>query len=47
MHTTFYPEELKGKHHLEDIGIDGKLILTRSSGKTNSHSFLHYLTILY
>jgi hypothetical protein len=24
MHTKFWSENLKGKHHLEDLGIDGK-----------------------
>jgi hypothetical protein len=25
--TKFYPGSLKGRHHLGDIGIDGKIIL--------------------
>jgi hypothetical protein len=27
MHTTFWPENLKGRNYLEELGIDGKIIL--------------------
>jgi len=27
MHTTFWSENLKGKDHLEHLGVDGKIIL--------------------
>jgi hypothetical protein len=27
MHTKFLSEKLKGRHHLEDLEIDGKIIL--------------------
>jgi hypothetical protein len=27
MHTKFWLENLKGKHHLKELGIDGKAIL--------------------
>jgi hypothetical protein len=33
MHTRFLLENLKGKDHSEDIGIDGKVILEWILGK--------------
>jgi hypothetical protein len=27
LETTFWSENLKGGHHLEDLGIDGSMIL--------------------
>jgi hypothetical protein len=27
VHTKFWSENLKGRDHLEDLGIDGKMIL--------------------
>jgi hypothetical protein len=27
MHTIFWLENLKGRDHLEDLGVDGKIIL--------------------
>jgi hypothetical protein len=27
MHTTFLSENLKGRDHSEDLGVDGKIIL--------------------
>jgi hypothetical protein len=26
MHTIFYLENLKGRDHLEDLGVDGKIL---------------------
>jgi hypothetical protein len=33
IHTKFWLEKLKGKDHLEDLGIDGKIILELILGK--------------
>jgi hypothetical protein len=33
MHTVFCLENLKGKDHSEDLGIDGKIILECILGK--------------
>jgi hypothetical protein len=33
MHRIFWLEDLKGKDHLEDIGVVGKIILERILGK--------------
>jgi len=30
MHTIFWLENLKGRDHLEDLGIDGKVMLNGS-----------------
>jgi len=27
MHTVFWVENLKGRDHLEDLGVDGRIIL--------------------
>jgi hypothetical protein len=27
MHTNFWSENLEGRHHTEDLGADGKIIL--------------------
>jgi hypothetical protein len=27
MHTVFWLENLKGRDHLEDVGVDGRIIL--------------------
>jgi hypothetical protein len=27
VHTKIWPEKLKGRGHLEDLGVDGKIIL--------------------
>jgi hypothetical protein len=33
MHTIFWFENLKGRDHLEDLGMDGKIILEWILGK--------------
>jgi len=33
MHTKFWSEDLKGRDHSEDLGVDGKLILVRILGE--------------
>jgi len=33
MHTKFWPGNLKGRDHLEDLGVDGKIILEWILGK--------------
>jgi hypothetical protein len=33
MRTKFWSENLKGRDHSEDMGIDGKIILQRMLGK--------------
>jgi hypothetical protein len=33
MRTVFWFESLKGRDHLEDVGIDGRIILQRILGK--------------
>jgi len=36
MHTIFWSENLKGRDHLEDLGVDGKIlewILEKKGGK--------------
>jgi hypothetical protein len=33
MHTVLCMENLKGRDHLEDLGVDGKIILEAVSGK--------------
>jgi len=33
MHTKFLSENLKGRDHLEDLGIDEKIILEQILGK--------------
>jgi hypothetical protein len=33
MHTVFWMENLKGRDHLEDLSIDGKIILEFILGK--------------
>jgi hypothetical protein len=33
MHTKFWSEDLKGRNHVEDLGIDGKIILDYIIGK--------------
>jgi hypothetical protein len=27
MHTKFLSEKMKGRHHSEDLGVDGRIIL--------------------
>jgi len=27
MHTEFWLEDMKGREHVEDVGVDGKIIL--------------------
>jgi hypothetical protein len=31
--TVFWSKNLKGRDHLEDLGVDGKMILKRILGK--------------
>jgi hypothetical protein len=33
MHTKFWSEDLKGRDHSEDLGVDGKIILEWISEK--------------
>jgi len=33
MHTKFWSENLKKRHHSEDLGVDGRIILERILGK--------------
>jgi len=33
MHTVFWMENLKGRYHLEDKGVHGRIILKRILGK--------------
>jgi hypothetical protein len=33
MHTRYRLENLKGRHHSEDLGVDGKIILEWILGK--------------
>jgi hypothetical protein len=33
MHRKFWLEKIKGRNHLEDLGIDGKIILDWILGK--------------
>jgi len=33
MHTIFWLEGLKGRHHSEDLGVDGRIILEWILGK--------------
>jgi hypothetical protein len=33
MHTLFWLENLRGRDHLEDLAINGKIILDRMLGK--------------
>jgi hypothetical protein len=33
MHTIFWLENLKGNDHLEDLGVDGRIILEGILGK--------------
>jgi len=33
MHTTFWSEDLKRRDHLDDLGVDGKIILEWILGK--------------
>jgi hypothetical protein len=33
MRTKFWLENLRGRDHLEDLGLDGKIILDRILGK--------------
>jgi len=28
MHTKYYPENVKGRNQLEEVGVDGRIILT-------------------
>jgi hypothetical protein len=35
MHTKFWMMNLKGRDHLEDLGIDRRIISERSLGKSN------------
>jgi hypothetical protein len=32
-HTIFWLENLKGRDHTEDLGVDGRIILERVLGK--------------
>jgi hypothetical protein len=33
MHTTLWSENLKGRDHVEDLGVDGRIILERIFNK--------------
>jgi hypothetical protein len=34
MHTIFCSENLKGKHHSEELGVDGRIILEWTASRT-------------
>jgi hypothetical protein len=38
MHTVFWLENLKGRDHLEDLGVDGDIILEWILGKYSHDS---------
>jgi hypothetical protein len=43
--TTFWPKNLKGRHHLEDLSIDGmiifKAILKKQGVRVHSEEWIH------